>query len=90
MSWWKIINSTPIPKPHATPTLEETPVYRSTGLEYAIQVTPDPHGTVEQVMMSREESQDPVTFKVENRSQFVTSAYGYFNENLIHSIFYAL
>lgn len=89
MSWWKIINTTPLPNPTKTSeTTEETPSYHPTGLQYAIQVSPDAHGTVEQVMMSREESQDPITFKVENRSQFVTSAYGYFNENLIHTIFH--
>ena len=88
MSWWKIINTTPLPNPTKTSPTEETPAYYPTGLQYAIQVSPDAHGTVEQVMMSREESQDPITFKVENRSQFVTSAYGYFNENLIHTIFH--
>lgn len=89
MGWWKIVHSTPVPTSdtNSSPTVE-TPAYYPTGLQYAIQVAPDAHGTVEQVMMSREEQQDPVTFKVENRSQFVTSAYGYFNENLIHSMFH--
>lgn len=52
-----------------------------------IQYAPDPNGCLEERIMAAEERSDPVTFRVENRAQFVDGINSYFDPDAVRAVF---
>lgn len=60
---------------------------RRTHFDRPIQYPPNASGSLEERIMAAEERSDPVTFRVENRAQFVEGVNSYFDPDAVRAVF---
>ena len=82
MPYLKVVSESP-----AEQAKLKASAYRWQRFSRPIQYKPDKEGNVEQKVMAAEEASDPISFRVEQRAQFVEGVNVYFEPSLVADVF---